>query len=64
MRLLGKDQLKEKLGISTQTTIDQIVKGANFPAPLDIPHFSHNRWLESDIDKWLEEMPRKERKTA
>jgi predicted DNA-binding transcriptional regulator AlpA len=61
MRVLSKEQLKEKLGINTPKIIDELIKRDDFPRPVVFPNYAHNKWLETDIDLWLQSLPKKQR---
>ena len=50
MQLLTQNQVCKKIS-ACRTTLWKLRKSGAFPEPLDTP--MGQRWLESDIDKWI-----------
>lgn len=55
-RLLRLRDVKEKTGLGSSTIYRYIQTGA-FPAPVKIGGFTA-RWRESQVDAWIEALPR------
>lgn len=52
-RLLSSNDLRDKLSVS-RSMIDKLTSSIGFPAPIVLGEKS-KRWLEADVDKWIEE---------
>jgi len=51
MKLIGKKEVAELLGVS-QRTVHQYLVSGYLPAAIRVRRFV--RWRESDIEKWIE----------
>lgn len=52
-RLLSSNDLRDKLSVS-RSMIDRLTASIGFPPPVVLGEKS-KRWLEADVDKWIEE---------
>ena len=57
MKLLGIAEVCEKVGLGRSTVLNREKEGT-FPASRSTGR--KNKWLESDVDAWIEALPTKE----
>ncbi len=61
-RLLTAREVMERVGL-TYVSIWKKMKTGQFPAPLELSPKTL-RWVEADIDRWVENLPRRQFKGA
>lgn len=57
-RCLSTKALAEKLDVNISHVKKHIVTLHDFPTPIHFEEKSHPKWLESDIDLWLQQKKR------
>ncbi len=53
-KLLGSAEVYEKTGLSRRTVF-RLLKRGQFPEPFSLPGLRKRIWLESTIDRWIDE---------
>ena len=56
MKLLNTASVMERLDIKSKETVRQMVKNRIIPPPVAHGAGGHNKWLESDIDTYIESL--------
>lgn len=59
MKLLNTASVMERLDVKSKETVRQMVKAKVLPPPVDSRIGGHSKWLESDIDSYIESLAAK-----
>ena len=53
-KILGAAQVYKKIGLSRRT-VYRLLQTGQFPTPFSLPGLRKRVWLESTIDRWIDE---------